>query len=72
MGCCVGGCFRLLFMTVWRALAAALLAVLLSRIDSYIEGSPFGTTPGGKAWRMYRDRTRKKPRVVDTQGGPTR
>ncbi|MDP9265859.1 MAG: hypothetical protein M3O91_07070 [Chloroflexota bacterium] len=52
-------------------LAAALLAVLLSRIDDYIEGSAFRETPGGRAWRMYRDRTTKKPRVVDTQGGPT-
>lgn len=69
-------------MAIWRALAAALLAVLLSRIDDRIERSALRETPGGRAWRMYRDRMRKKPtkanvspapdRVVDTEGGPAR
>ena len=56
MGCCLVGCLRLLFFTLWRVLAAALLALLLARIDAYVEGSTWGESAAGKAWRAYRDR----------------
>ena len=56
MGCCLGGCFRLLFFTLWRAILAALIAMLFARVDSYVERRGWTDTLGGRAYRMYRDR----------------
>ena len=39
VGCCLGGCLRLFFFTFWRLALAALTAIVLARIDDYIEGS---------------------------------
>ena len=79
MGCCLGGCFRLLFFTLWRVLLAALTAVLLARVDNYVAGSSHRDALTGRAWRTYRSRTGKAPRrgtppdagsAIDTQGKP--
>ena len=77
MGCCLAGCVRLIGFTLWRAIAAALLAVLLARVDNYIEGSRHRDTMTGKAWRLYRSRSGKKvqrctppgaTKAIDTEG----
>ena len=79
MGCCLGGCVRLLFFTFWRLLLAALTAVALARIDDYIEGSEHRDAVTGRVWRAYRTRGRKKIRrgpppdagsAIDTRGTP--
>jgi hypothetical protein len=76
MGCCLLGCFRLLFVALWRLLAAALFAVLLARVDEYLEGRG---GPASQAWRVYRSRggkgvRRGKPKgassAIDTEGKP--
>ncbi|HUG56354.1 MAG TPA: hypothetical protein VMJ92_04675 [Candidatus Limnocylindrales bacterium] len=77
MGCCLGGCVRLLFFWLWRAIAAALLAVVFARIDSYLERSRWRDSAGGRAWRSYRSRGTKAPRggpsgTIDTRGRPLR
>jgi hypothetical protein len=78
MGCCLGGCVRLLVFTLWRAIAAALLAVLLTRVDSYID-ERHGDSVTGKAWRAYRSRGKKAVQrgtppnaggAIDTSGRP--
>lgn len=55
VGCCLTGCLRLFFFTIWRLLAAALLAMLLARIDAYVERR-HGHTTVGRAYRAYRQR----------------
>jgi hypothetical protein len=76
MGCCLGGCFKLLFFWIWRALAAALLAILFARIDNYVERSRWRGSAGAKAWRAYRSRGKKgarrgtPPDAIDTRGRP--
>ena len=77
MGCCLVGCLRLLFFALWRAILAALFALLLARIDAYIEGSSWGESAAGKAWRAYRGRKgvrRGTPpdagSAIDTSGRP--
>ncbi|MGH2450632.1 MAG: hypothetical protein ACRDGE_05065 [Candidatus Limnocylindria bacterium] len=77
MGCCLGGCVRILFFWLWRAIAAALLAILFARIDRYVERSRWRESAGGRAWRAYRSRGRKPPRgeppdTIDTRGRPLR
>ena len=76
---CLGGCIRLLFFALWRVILAAIVAVLLARIDAYIEGSSHRDAVTGRAWRMYRSRTGKKARrgappgassAIDTEGRP--
>lgn len=60
--------------SLWKWIAAVLLAALLARVDDYVDTSGKGETPAGRAWRLYRSRGRKrKPgapadasRVVDT------
>ena len=78
MGCCLGGCVRLLVFTLWRAIAAALLAVLLTRVDTFIE-ERHSDSVTGKAWRAYRSRGKKTVRrgtppdaggAIDTSGRP--
>ena len=79
MGCCLGGCVRLLFFTLWRLLLVALTAVALARVDDYIEGSEHRDAVTGRIWRAYRTRTGKKIKrgsppdagsAIDTQGKP--
>ena len=55
MGCCLTGCLRLVFFQIWRLIAAALLAMLLARVDDYVEGR-YGTSGPGRAWKAYRKR----------------
>lgn len=55
MGCCVVGCLRLLLFQVWRLALAALLAMLLARVDDYVDRR-YGDRTAGKAWRAYRRR----------------
>ena len=79
MGCCLGGCVRLLAFTLWRVIAAALLAVLLTRVDTFVEDR-HGDSLTGKAWRAYRSRGGKKTvtrgtppnagGAIDTSGRP--
>ena len=59
MGCCLVGCVRLLFFQLWRLALAAIVAVLLARIDDYIELNHGGGT-AGRVWRAYRARGKKK------------
>lgn len=79
MGCCLGGCVRLLFFTFWRLALAALTAIALARIDDYVEGSEHKDAVTGRAWRAYRSRTGKNVKrgtppgsggAIDTQGKP--
>lgn len=59
---------------LWRAVFAALLAVLLARIDAYVASSGKTDSMAGRAWRLYRSRSGKKgrrPDIVDTQGRPS-
>jgi hypothetical protein len=58
VGCCLGGCLRLLVFALWRAIAAALIAVLLTRVDTFVENRPSDSLTG-KAWRAYRSRGTK-------------
>jgi protein-S-isoprenylcysteine O-methyltransferase Ste14 len=58
VGCCLMGCLRLLFFQLWKVLLAALLAVVLARIDSYVERR-YPESTAGKAWRAYRSRRKK-------------
>lgn len=79
MGCCLGGCVRLLFFTFWRVALAALTAVALARIDGYIEGSEHRDAVTGRVWRAYRTRSGKRIKrgapadagsAIDTEGKP--
>jgi hypothetical protein len=63
---------------LWRAIAAALLAVLLTRVDTFVE-ERHGDSMTGKAWRAYRRRRRKTVHrgtppdaggAIDTSGRP--
>ena len=75
----MGGCVRLLAFTLWRVIAAALLAVLLTRVDTFVEDR-HGDSLTGKAWRAYRSRGGKKTvtrgtppnagGAIDTSGRP--
>ena len=56
MGCCLGGCLRLVFFTIWQALLAAIIALLFARVDTYIERRGWTETPAGRVYRAYRDR----------------
>ena len=78
MGCCLGGCLRLLAFTLWRAIVAAFLAVLLTRIDTFVEERQ-GDSLTGRAWRAYRSRGKKTVQrgtppdasgAIDTRGRP--
>lgn len=53
MGCCLTGCLRLLLFALWRAIAAAAFALVLARIDAYLEGRE---DPASRIWRTYRSR----------------
>jgi hypothetical protein len=60
MGCCLVGCLRFLFFQLWKLALAALVAMLLARVDDYVERE-HGHRAAGKAWRTYRERGKKKP-----------
>ncbi len=55
MGCCLTGCLRLIFFQIWRLAAAAILAMLLARVDDYVERR-YGDRTVGRAYRAYRKR----------------
>jgi protein-S-isoprenylcysteine O-methyltransferase Ste14 len=52
------GCLRFLLFQVWKLALAALFAMLLARIDDYVENR-YGDRAAGKAWRAYRRRGKK-------------
>jgi hypothetical protein len=54
------GCLRLIFFQIWKVLLAAIVAMLLARVDTYIDRNHGGTT-AGRAWQAYRSRGKKKP-----------
>jgi hypothetical protein len=60
MGCCVVGCLRLIFYQLWKVLLAAIVAIVLTRVDDYVERQ-HGDKTAGKAWRAYRGRGKSKP-----------
>ena len=79
MGCCLGGCLRLVFFTFWRLALAALTAIVLARVDDYVDRSEHRDAVTGRAWRAYRSRgkrsvTRGTPPdasgAIDTEGKP--
>ncbi|HYY54276.1 MAG TPA: hypothetical protein VFA01_02750 [Candidatus Dormibacteraeota bacterium] len=58
MGCLVG-LFRFLVLLLWRAVIAAILAILFARVDAYVERR-YGSHPAGRAYRAWRgDRIRR-------------
>jgi hypothetical protein len=59
MGCCLVGCLRMLFFTLWRVLLAALIALLFARVDAYVEKRGWGDTVAGRAYRIYRSRGKR-------------
>ena len=61
MGCCLVGCLRLVFWTLWRALLAALIALLFARVDWYIEKRGWGESLLGRVYKQYRSRGKKGP-----------
>jgi len=60
VGCCLGGCVRVLAFTLWRAIVAALLAVLLTRIDTFVEDRHRDSITG-RAWRAFDTSGRPRP-----------
>ena len=58
MGCCLGGCLRLVLFQLWRLILAAIVAMLFARIDDYVERR-YPDSSAGKAWRAYRRRGKK-------------
>lgn len=66
MGCCLGGCLRLLMFWLWRALLAAIIAMIFARVDAYVERRGLGDTLAGRAWGAYRSRSGKKKEPPDT------
>jgi hypothetical protein len=69
----------LLVFALWRAVAAALLALVLARIDAYVERRHRDSV-AGRAWRAYRGArgtrgvSRGTPagasRAIETRGRP--
>lgn len=60
MGCCLTGCLRLVFTQIWRLIAAALLAMLLARVDDHVERR-YGGSTAARAWKAYRGRGKGTP-----------
>jgi hypothetical protein len=63
---------------LWRAILAAALAVILARVDAYVE-EHHDESLAGRAWRAYRRRGAKGVRrgtppdagsAIDTRGRP--
>ena len=61
MGCCLMGCARMILFTLWRALLAALIAMLFARVDQYVEKRGLSDTVAGRAYKLYRQRGKKPP-----------
>jgi hypothetical protein len=59
VGCCLGGCLRLILFQLWRLILAAIVAMLFARIDDYVERR-YPDSSAGKAWRAYRRRGKKR------------
>lgn len=68
-----------MFFTFWRLALAALTAVVLARVDDYVEGSEHRDALTGRAWRAYRTRGKKGVKrgtppgagsAIDTEGKP--
>ena len=54
------GCLRLVFFQLWKVILAAIIALLFTRVDSYVERR-YPDSTAGKAWKSYRGRGKKKP-----------
>jgi hypothetical protein len=54
------GCLRLVFFQLWKVILAAIIALLFTRVDSYVERR-YPDSTAGKAWTTYRGRGKKKP-----------
>jgi hypothetical protein len=52
MGCLLG-LFRFLFLLLWRAILAAIIAILFARVDAYVERR-YASHPAGRAYRAWR------------------
>ncbi len=50
---CLAGCVRLLAWALWRAILAALVAMLFARADAFVERR-FGAHRAGRAYRVWR------------------
>ena len=61
MGCCLVGCLRLVFFQIWKLLLAAIFALLLARVDDYVDRR-YPDSRATKAWRAYRGRAKKTTR----------
>lgn len=59
MGCCLGGCLRLIFFALWRAVLAGIIALIFARVDAYVDRRGWGETTAGRAWQAYRSRGKK-------------
>jgi hypothetical protein len=74
---CLTGCLRLVLWALWRAVLAAVLAMLYARIDDYVERR-FGDRAAGRIYRRWRG-TRKVRRgtppdagsAIETRGRPS-
>lgn len=58
---CLAGCLRLLLGTFWRALLAALAAVLFAQVDRYVERR-YGATRAGRLYLRARRGSREGAR----------
>jgi hypothetical protein len=56
VGCCLTGCFRLILWALWRAIFAALLAVVWARVDEYVDRR-YRDRPAGRLYRRWRGRS---------------
>jgi len=68
-----------MFFTFWRLALAALTAVVLARVDEYVERSDHRDAVTGRAWRAYRSRGKRNVKrgtppdaggAIDTEGKP--
>jgi hypothetical protein len=68
-----------MFFTFWRLALAALTAIVLARVDDYVERSEHRDAVTGRAWRAYRSRGKQSVKrgtppdasdAIDTEGKP--
>lgn len=50
---------RLVFYALWRALLAALIALIFARVDAYVEKRGWQETTAGRLYRTYRERGKR-------------
>lgn len=73
---CLTGCFRLLMWALWRAVLAAVLAMIYARIDDYVERR-FGDRTAGRIYRRWRGSKVRRGAppgagsAIETRGRPT-